>query len=486
MPRLRIHDPFQLELKRDLPLESQARTQRTTPHTLEAWFWVPGQLGLDEPVFHREAFYRDLTAYVRFHTPRATDTDALLARLAPVGEALARIAAGRPHGMDATVVHRELRLFAAVFRAGQRDGVRRCLAHLHEDPLRAEHLDAGTFVLARFRAFRTAASSPSLPAHDAEALLAVEDFLSLQAIEGWYALLAAIHLVEGLRDGAAAARLRAAIASETDQRALSGLQGRLDPDDAVTNERFVTRMNTLKKFVLAVLHVRLVHSRRTQHVQDLLFGVAAALAMTVAVALQVWTAWTVGMPTGPGPALVVFVGTAVGGYILKDRMKEWLKGWFAARIPQWLHDRRTELVSEAGHLGSVEETVHLVRPDDVAPDVRAMRVNGEGSITAGERAHEDVVHYRRTTSFLHEGAPPEMQAVDEILRFHVERWLRRMDEPTRNLSQLQPDGSVKRIRAAKNYTVQVILRLDGTLERYAVVLNKKGLVRVEKAAGPLV
>jgi hypothetical protein len=139
-------------------------------------------------------------------------------------------------------------------------------------------------------------------------------------------------------------------------------------------------------------------------------------------------------------------------------------------------------VSEAGHLGSVEETVHLVRPEAVAPEVVALRVHGESSITAGERAHEDVVHYRRTTSFLHDGAPAEMTAVDEILRFHVERWLRRMDDPTRNLSQLQPDGSVKRIRAAKNYTVQVILRLDGALERYAVVLNKKGLVRVEKIA----
>ena len=500
MPRLRIHDPFQLELKRDLPLDASRRGARAPLHTLEVWFWVPGQLGLDEPVFHREAFYRDLTAYVRFHTPRASDISALLGRITTGGqrtthgpdgallvtggvpEALARIAAGRPHAMDTTLVQRELRMFAVVFRASQRDGVRRSLARLHDAAGVVTHVDAGRDVLARYRSFRAAASSEALPVREREALLAVEDFLSLQAIEGWYALLAATQVVEDLRDGEAAARLRATIEAETEQRVLSGLQGPLDPEDAATNERFVTRMNTLKKFILAVLHVRLLHSRRTQHVQDLLFGVAAAIAMTVAVTLQLWTAWTVGVPTGPGPALLVFVGTAVGGYILKDRMKEWLKGWFAARIPRWLHDRRTELVSEAGHLGSVEETVHLVRPEAVAPEVVALRVHGESSITAGERAHEDVVHYRRTTSFLQDGAPAEMTAVDEILRFHVERWLRRMDDPTRNLSQLQPDGSVKRIRAAKNYTVQVILRLDGELERYAVVLNKKGLVRVERIA----
>ncbi|MEN9787627.1 MAG: hypothetical protein RLZZ299_2891 [Pseudomonadota bacterium] len=472
MSQLRIHDHFQLELKRDIPIDAPG------PSTLELWFWVPGQLGLDEPVFHKEAFYRDLTAYVRFHTPRMP-RDAILER---IGAFQARLAALSGTAADPVALERDLRLFAAMFRAVQRDGTRASMPReTHAADALARHVSTGRDALRRFRDLR--ATGATAPAPWPSTLAALEDYLSQQAIEGWYALLAAW----ADQDPGVAASLRDAIRAETAARADGGLQGTLDPADDAQHERFVTRMNALKKFVLAVLHVRLEHSRRTQHVQDLLFGLAAALAMLVAVSLQLWTMWTVGVPTGPGsgPALFTFVTTAVGGYILKDRMKEWLKGWFAQGIPRWLHDRRIDLVSEAGPLGSVEETVRLLRPSETPPDVAALRSLGEEALTASERDREDIIHYRRSAWLRRDGAPAEMDAVDEILRFHVQRWLRRMDEPTRALSQVQHDGTVARIRAAKVYMVTAIVRDAGRLARYNVVLNRKGLLRVERVpAGP--
>ncbi len=471
LSQLRIHDHFQLEFKRDIPLDAPGAS------TLEIWFWVPGQLGLDEPVFHKEAFYRDLTAYVRFHTPRMP-RDAVLER---IGALQGRVAALAASPEDGAALERDLRLFAAMFRAVQRDGTRASMPReAHATDALARHLATGRDALARFRELR--AHGADAPSPWPATLAALEDYLSQQAIEGWYALLAAW---SGLDDTPSEA-LREAIRTETATRDAGGLQGALDPDDALRNERFVTRMNALKKFVLAVLHVRLEHSRRTQHVQDLLFGLAAALAMLVAVALQLWTMWTVGIPSGPssGPALFTFVTTAVGGYILKDRMKEWLKGWFAQGIPRWLHDRRIDLVAEGGPLGSVEETVRILRPAETPTDVAALRATGEEALTASERAREDVIHYRRSAWLRREGAPPEMDAVDEILRFHVQRWLRRTDEPTRALSQVQHDGTVARIRAAKVYAVTAIVRDAGRLARYNVVLNRKGLLRVERVPAP--
>lgn len=343
-----------------------------------------------------------------------------------------------------------------------------------------DHVARGEETLAAYRSLAADPASRALPSPWPGLFSAIEDFLSQQAIEAWYLLL---HLS---LPPAAHDRLVEAIRRETELRAQAGLQGKLDPSDAAANERFVTRMNALKKYVLGVLHIRGIPSRRARMLQDLLFGIAAAFAMLLTVILQIWTAWHVGMPTGPSPTLALFVAIAVGGYILKDRSKEWLKGWFAERIPQWLYDERVELMAEGGRFGAVEETVRLLRPKDTPKDVAELRAWGEEPFTAGERAREDVVHYRRSAYIDRSAAPAGMEAVDDILRFQVQRWLRRMDAPVRQLSELTEDGDVLPIPAAKVYAVQVVLSEGDGLHRYTVVLDKGGARRIESVLAGLV
>lgn len=486
MLRFTLHDPVQLELKRVVPLDGSG------PHTMDVWFWLPNQLGFAEPTFDRAAFYADLTSYVRFATPHV-EPAGMLARLRLLHEGVRALAAepgsGGASGERGANLERELREFAAISRGMEREGARAIRARLQggeEDRAIADlrgHIVRGEDTLCRYRTFGREAAGLALPAPWPALLSAVEDFLSQQAIEAWYLLLAhSPHFPAGPAGAGAREHLTSAIRAETARRVEAGLHGKLDPGDDAANELFVTRMNALKKYVLGVLHVRGLQSRRARMLQDLLFGFAAALAMLVTVLLQVWTAWHVGMPTGPGPTLGLFIAIAVGGYILKDRSKEWLKGWFAERIPQWLYDERVELVAEGGRFGAVEETVRLLRPGDTPREVIALRNEGEEPFTAGERAREDVVHYRRSAWVDRAAAPRGMEALDDILRFQVQRWLRRMDAPIRGLSELNEDDTVIPIPAAKVYCVQVILSAGTQLQRYTVVLNKTGAVRLERIA----
>lgn len=500
MPAVRVslHHHFQLELKLVHTL-SPPRDERT----FEAWIFFPPSLGIDEPSFRKELFYDELTSYVRFQTPRMS-LEQLFAeglRSSPfawLARNEARLTSGTASEEDFTTALRELRLGAAVFRASVRDHARFVADELASGIPPAtvgRHIEACNRFLVdcqqaldRYRALRLQYLEARTPTSLIDALDAIDDFLSVQAIEGWFALLEVFAPRDGHADPLTHA-LRGAILSETKYRKSAGHLP-APAEDPHTNERFVARVNFLKKWVLAVLHLRVRSSRRTELVQDLLFGFAAAVAMAVAVTLQLLALWTVGTPSSPqvgGTTLLAFVGLAVGGYILKDRLKERLKVWFQSGIPYWLYDRRQELRVEAGgaSIGSVEETVRLLRAPELVPLVARLRDAGEPPLFAEQRGEEDVIHYRRKLRVDGERAQaqaPEMTAIDEIVRLNVTRWLRRMDDPVRALLRLTDDGRIGVVTATKTYRVILIVRCgddEPRYEKFAVVLTRDGIDRIE-------
>ncbi len=495
-PTVSIHDHYQLELKLSHPLDVPVST-------FECWLYFPNSLGIDEPQFHKDDFYGDMTAYTRFQTPRMSierllDERDTASPFAWLVRQQAELCSGMASPFDYAAAVRAIRMFGAIYRAAVRDSTDALGAGLcagASPAARAEHLAAaGSFlgnsiaVLQRIRRYRVETSSARLPADLDAALGAVDDFLSLHALEAWFSLL------RGLQGAAPeeclAPALRAAITAETRHRVDAGMLG-APVDDARGNEGYIARVNQLKKWVLGVLHLRLVSNRQAERAREFAFSFAAAVAMSVAVVLQLVAMWTVGTPKAPqlGGTLYAFIGLAVGGYILKDGIKDRLKGWFQAGIPHWLFDRRHDMcVGTSGtRFGAVEGTVTRLDAWDVSPAVAQLREAGEDPLFAGERADEDVIHYRRlvriNASLAHAQAP-EMVAVDEIIRLSVVRWLRRMDEPLRPLSRLGEDGQVGRVSAAKTYRVTMILTLPsgGAIrhEKLAVVVCRDGIVRIER------
>lgn len=446
-----------MELDLEVPLDRGSSE-------LQAWFFLPTQLGVNEPVFDRDRYYRDLTVYVRYQSPRRdlAEADVLIAPLNGPG------------------AERSLRLYAACVRAQLRVRGRalRDTVAAGGDPEPAIHrlVAESEALLARHRERRGRAKDVSKEVQTS--LAAIEDFLSMQALELWFRV----------HERSPHPALAAAITAETVTREAAGLHGPLHAADALDNERFVTRLNRLKKYVLGALHLRFVSTRQAENAQDLAFGIAAALAMSVAVGLQLVAAWTFGTPGGPKEwaSLLPFLGFAVGGYILKDRLKDRLKGWFAQRLPLWLFDRRLDLCPEhaTAPLGVAEETVRLLHMPEVDPQIAELRAHGDDAIERVVRASDDVIHYRRVLRLGREASAncPESQSIEQILRFNIRDWLRRMDDPSRELFQLGDDGLAHRIQGPKTYRVAIVLSVNNGGKREIVhrilVLNRDGIVRI--------
>lgn len=497
--RIDTHDQLQLEIKLDHPLRGPGAE---SVRELELWAFFPSSLGVSSAGFDKARFFEDLTAYVRFQTPRRSlpfllsqdnDSSPMLWLARHEG----RLTSGLAEEAEVEKALREVRLMAAVFRSAVRDEVAFLAQHLRGAG-RDEHLQAArrfhaesAMVVARFRQLKNHFHESRTPPVLREALRAIDDFMSTQVMEAWFVLLEA--LVPVAEAEAQAAELRQSISAERQWRVDAGY---LTPEleEPERNERFLYRANQLKKYVLGVLHLRLTRDHRREMLQDALFGVAAAVAMAVALAVQLGVAWTVGVPQSPSdslPTMMTFILAMVGGYILKDRLKDWLKLFFQRRIPAWLHDRGEELLAEDQplKLGRVEETVRLLRRSEVPEEVSRLRAHEGDTLFAEGAQLEDVLHYRRALHLLPESAArmaPEMGGLNEILRINVRRWLWRMDEPNRVFFRLGPEGRVLRAKAPRSYRVHLVLTLRSAsglfCSHVVVVLNRKGIRRIESLA----
>jgi hypothetical protein len=74
----------------------------------------------------------------------------------------------------------------------------------------------------------------------------------------------------------------------------------------------------------------------------------------------------------------------------------------------------------------------------------------------------------------------------DILRFHIERFLRSMDEPEQEIDYIDlATGRIGAVRAAKVYHVDCVMRFSGdrgaavtTLVR--LILDRRGIKRIEQ------
>ena len=75
--------------------------------------------------------------------------------------------------------------------------------------------------------------------------------------------------------------------------------------------------------------------------------------------------------------------------------------------------------------------------------------------------------------------------INDIIRFNVQGFLRRMDDPTKELFIVDEDA-FRPIKGTRVYHLNLILRLvhDGSCaySRYRLILNREGIKRMEKVS----
>jgi len=480
--RLDIHDRKQFELK----LEYQPAVEGKSKYLVEMFLFAPNSLNVNAETYPRQDFYADIHNYVRLKTPVMALDEILSGEQSPLVALERRLAAGT--GPEVDVVY-QAKLLSCVFRSALRRMMESVDEHcgLCPDPARLEHasfeaevqqsLLCTSRVLSRFRSFcERARAALSLGERTLASLRLVDEYLSLTVEQFFRKSVADMGRLPRLPSYVDLRRaLLAEVIREETYRKEHSLRSVLSPTG--DNEEYMRRLSFLKKFCANILFLAALREQRSQRYEEVLFAMAAGVAMAFATVVAFWA-----QGRFPQVSLNFFLIVVVG-YMAKDRIKEGLRRIFVSMATRHLFDRTTTISDPVTQqrVGYCREKVDYGVAVSVPEEIWSLRrVDDFITVSQGELA-ETVLRYQKQVVLHPELLPRVLSGVTgvtDIIRMNVGWLLRGMDDPEFSIEYVdQEDLSVGRVRGAKSYQVDLAFRFTyGEGERRQVVLQLVRLV----------
>ncbi|MFH0901036.1 MAG: hypothetical protein V2A73_10440 [Pseudomonadota bacterium] len=490
--RIGVHDRHQFELK----LEYQpAAEQRQCRYLVEAFVCVPGNLNLTPDTVPPAELYADIHNYVRLKTPELSWQELQTSADSPLVRALADAPAVSQGGEPRRFGH-ECRLYACVFRAALRGFCEQVEAMASPGKPAVEEIAAivdetvagVTMATSRFRSVRTLVENTPGSAESAKLAYRFADEYTSISIEQQLRR-AIVCLAQSVADSRQLRqRLLDVILAEESYRIERGYPCVLR--SGTDNEAYVYRSGLLKKLCASVLFLHVHRLGTRHHWQELLFAVAAGISMAFATIIAFWAQ---ARYTGLGLRLFVILVVA---YMFKDRIKEAGRRLFSSFLEKYLFDHKIVIEDpEGGILGCCREKIEYCPRERLPEDVRAIRLVGADPMVraAEEELRETVYRYRKEVTLLASRLYGRRggAGVTDIVRFHIARLLREMDEPYQTIEWVDREShALAPLRAAKVYHVDVVFRFISRADEppattlMRLILDRRGIKRIERIDRP--
>ncbi|MFL5353811.1 hypothetical protein [Archangium sp.] len=490
--RLDVHDRKQFEIK----LEYQpSGADDETRYLVETFVFLPSSLNIDAETYPRANFYADIHNYVRFKTPVMTLAELLSMDSSP----LARLEAGLLTGLvsESELVY-QAKLLSCIFRGALRrfangvdeqcEGMSRGPGEAQCDRLEREArsaADGARRVLERFRAWARSANRYRMQEKTRASIRLVDEYLSL-TVEQFFRK--AVADMDALPRSGVYIELRKELMDEVLQeeqyRKDHQLRSVISPTG--DNEEYMHRFGFLKKFCMNILFLSARRAQRRQGWEEVLFALAAGVAMSFATAVAFWA------QVRFTQASLNFFLIMVVGYMMKDRIKEGMRRIFSQVAARHLYDRTARIVDPVTErcLGTCEEKVDYGRAVRVPPEVAALRSRDDFITVSQGELSETVLRYQKQVVLDVELLPRSghgVSGITDIIRLNVGRFLRDMDDPEYALEYVDlEDFTVGRVRGAKSYQVDMAFRFivqeSGqervSLQLVRLVLDRNGIKRM--------
>lgn len=492
--RLDRHDRNQLELKLNYGLQQQFKDQR---FRAELYVFVPTVLAINSETYPAARFYSDTASFIRMSAPTVPLSElsrksAVKPWASDVKEAIDNFAAGSRG--DEACAEQGLKLLGCVFKSAVRDAHTAAHSDLNEAlrlgdwDLAATHLEAYLddlrTALRRIHKVGERSDQKGVPGAIRESWRAIDEYASLLAEESLTELVLLCDgravssrletVLESLRDMAVA---------QYEHRREQGFSSYAKEDSR--NEYLPHRWRVLKRYISSALYLNVKKNQTGTWARDAIGMFAAGLAMLFAASATVMIAdqWAATLSSA-------FIASMVMAYIIKDRIKELGKRYMGRVLKRFIADHLLSIVGADGaRLGTAEESFQIQSTGASDPEVLRIRYAELDSRAAVEGRPEKVLSYSKDIVISSTALQTQFAGADgltDIIRLNFLPFTRRMDEVWEKYRYVHPiKREVCESKCARVYHLNVVLRLhsQGALvesHRVRVVVNKKGIVRIEE------
>ena len=479
----KIHDKFTLEFKVGFNTEKAIKPMKYSDFVMNTWIFVPNSLDINAAKYSKDDFYRDLKSDVRLITP-----DYGLHDLGNNEQLLPNQTLNREFNNlfaapddTANLVH-AIKMYCAISKSSFRNAYRTAIKSdnaQHCLSITQTYLDDVAKVVNRFRSLFAKLKNSDIKGKIVQDFAYADEFLSNIMSEYTYRLRDHLRNTYPEVYSGIESRFKTKLLGE---RTYKGQQGylNLDPNDPKGNEEFVFRASLLKKFAESDLYLSSNKRKNTFLVEQILYSLAAGAAMVVATLSSFFFQQRYGNFTLP------FLIALVISYMFKDRLKDWLRLIFARRVSSKVFDTRTDFRIKGQHIGWSKDSVDFIDSDKILPEVMKLR-NRLPLFDEVSGNDEKVILFRKKVQVwpteLAKASPFPMKGINDILRYNITEFTRKMDNPSFPLAGTWENDDYKPIEGKKIYRLTFVIQCvyEGKTEykRIMVRCDRNGILEVE-------
>ena len=492
------HDQYQIEIKLDYELHADQKTR----YQIATYFFVPQSLGITPETYPKQTFYQDVQSHIRLKTPSLNLREFTESGRSPLRIIEKLVEQG--NWVSDTAVHdqiiTQMKLLSAMLKSALREHfylIERRVAEVQATPhgkthilvhtLVDEFLTETTRVTQRFRALLADFNLPNVPQTVFNAYTFTDESLSILIEES------AVEMVQIVSDYLKKTNqedykiaLSELTTRETKYRKTRGYQSILV--EGSDNETYLYRASILKKYASSVLFLNTDVQPDGRYWEQFILSLAAGLAMVFATAVAFYFQLQFGNFTLP------FFIALVIGYMFKDRIKEISRIVFARRLERYLFDRRITIRTQDGQhrLGILREKVRFIKENEVPLSVIRARNRDKITDLSNEGRGESIICYTKEIELQIKNPDtvlpgfPEINGVNDILRFDVRNFLKKMAEPVQERFLIR-DGELVSLLCHKVYHVNLVSRyktvqpgINKENRHLRLILDQRGIRRLEK------
>lgn len=519
-----IHDKYQFESQFDFDLKRHGKESEKS-YDIDIYFFIPRDMEINSDNYSRDHFYGDLTNYLRIQTPELFNWNKATEetwRLPFCDRYFAVHLLTRNRQKLSGVVVQEVKMFCTfideqlkrtrnlVARLLRRNAMNNISnlspAALREIDRRIRHILQMVQVY-RNKYVKRVRSEDILCDQDVKrAFLLADEYLSYrQEIE----LVAVLQLLEkhAIQAPDHTRLIHATLTAELEYRTQNKIVHMQNLETA--RETYYYRLGLLKKYILQVLYVQTKNIKKEKFYRNMIAACGAGLAATWAVLTDIPRMQLANSQSDHDVwlrfALVLLIG--VTAYIFKDRIKELSKEYFNQKLKPYIpdfdilmfyHYFTKDNENKKDFLGSCKEFFRYLQRSMVAPEIVYIRDIGNRSDLDPMR-DEIIINYSKKVCFpvrVDEesgDALSKIQFIRDIIRFDISKFLAKLENPKKATSYFDTEKGIVVTDAPRVYHINVIFRyacqyqsnkktdsLHVEFERIRLVLNKKGIVRIEE------
>ncbi|MDD3944428.1 MAG: hypothetical protein PHS38_06905 [Bacteroidales bacterium] len=479
--RYKIHDEYSIEFKQRFLVRQGIKDNRFEVNT---WLFIPNSLDITPQTYGQDLFYRDVKSNVRLITPVYTLCDLGRADAAPfryLKQAFTTLAGNPDKDNTAEFVY-QIKMVSVIIKGALRDHASAMIREVDTGRIREagqEFIACTVKVLEQFRKMKEIINVPAV-SEDRKAHFLFGDEAVSQLV-----IVYALKILSFLRDQGSCPEeeqaLRSFVTSEYHYKRKMGYSV-LDTYDREKNKELVYRYGLLKKYIESDLFVTLDQKKDGIALEQIYYSIAAGVAMIFATVVAFIFQRRFGMFSIP-----LFLALVIS-YMLKDRIKDLMRYYFAYKRKGKYFDHKSTVRFKDKAIGWIKEGMDFISPAKVPAIVMDLRNCSNRMMSEYSLLDEKIILYRKLVHIdsreMEENNLYTVDGINDIFRLHINRLTQKMDNPLVPLMKLdETTGDLLTIEAPKIYNLHIIMQVrsedHSDFRAFKVVASRDGIKKIE-------